>query len=334
MYFAIIGKNKELSLREIKIIEPINLEIQWNIIYFESTKELEISKLWGIIKWWKIIEKEEIVNEVKLTRIIWVPNMETGLKRKSEFGVKRYKIVDLFKSDKEIKKKWKEFIKLKNNKRWLVKWYQNIPLYETIDFDKPSRSMKMWMMPAKLTHILINIWISISPKSKSISDPFAWSWTTWFLVNFMGYNFLWSDLNTTHLEENIKRRKTTKFYKKDFDIDFMEQDATKTWNKVSDLIITEWWLWPMVTDSSSEKEIITYQKQVEIVYTKRLKTFTWSTLPTIITTIPFYIKKTNFLADSLSKLAQEIGFKVQTIKEIYQRPGQKVWRQVIILFPN
>ena len=35
--------------------------------------------------------------------------------------------------------------------------YQNIRLYEVIDFEKPGRSMQMGMMPAKLTHTLLNI---------------------------------------------------------------------------------------------------------------------------------------------------------------------------------
>ncbi|MEI8008619.1 MAG: hypothetical protein WCI00_04345 [bacterium] len=39
----------------------------------------------------------------------------------------------------------------------IVEQYQNIELYEAIDFGKPGRSMEMGMMPAKLAHIMINI---------------------------------------------------------------------------------------------------------------------------------------------------------------------------------
>ncbi len=38
-----------------------------------------------------------------------------------------------------------------------VTGYQDIALYETIDFDKPVNSMNIGMMPSKLALMLINI---------------------------------------------------------------------------------------------------------------------------------------------------------------------------------
>lgn len=65
--------------------------------------------------------------------------------------------------------------------------YQNIPLYELIDFGKPGRSMQMGMMPAKLTHTLINLArTQSSGESDSrplIRDPFCGSGTSGFLAN-------------------------------------------------------------------------------------------------------------------------------------------------------
>ncbi|MEI7563585.1 MAG: hypothetical protein WCJ39_08380 [bacterium] len=37
-------------------------------------------------------------------------------------------------------------------------------MYESIDFDKPGRSMHMGMMPAKLTHIMINLGLDYKTK--------------------------------------------------------------------------------------------------------------------------------------------------------------------------
>ena len=53
--------------------------------------------------------------------------------------------------------------------------YQNIRLYEVIDFEKPGRSMQMGMMPAKLTHTLLNIGLSyLKEQDKTlIYDPFV-----------------------------------------------------------------------------------------------------------------------------------------------------------------
>jgi hypothetical protein len=60
-------------------------------------------------------------------------------------------------------------INLGNGDYGVVEQYQNIPLYETIDFEKPARSMQMGMMPAKLTHMMINIGLN-SLKSKVIKS--------------------------------------------------------------------------------------------------------------------------------------------------------------------
>jgi len=65
--------------------------------------------------------------------------------------------VDIFHTDREIKNKGKEIINLENGLYGIVEQYQNIELYEAIDFGKPGRSMNMGMMPAKLAHIMINI---------------------------------------------------------------------------------------------------------------------------------------------------------------------------------
>jgi hypothetical protein len=62
-----------------------------------------------------------------------------------------------------------------------VEGYQPIYLYEVVDFEKPARSMQMGMMPAKLTHILLNIGLSKihrdpHPATRiTIYDPFVGS---------------------------------------------------------------------------------------------------------------------------------------------------------------
>lgn len=64
--------------------------------------------------------------------------------------------MDLLHTDLDVKNKGIELIRI-GNQRAQVLGYQNIKLYEVIDFEKPGRSMQMGMMPAKLTHSLLNI---------------------------------------------------------------------------------------------------------------------------------------------------------------------------------
>lgn len=112
-----------------------------------------------------------------------------GLAMKKKYKIKRFKKVELLHTDREVKDKGIELITLPHNcfplmKRdtmkgrgvgfvGFVQGYQNIKLYEIIDFEKPTRSMQIGMMPAKLTHTLINIGITTLMKenpSKEVGD--------------------------------------------------------------------------------------------------------------------------------------------------------------------
>ena len=93
---------------------------------------------------------------------------------KKQYGLKRFKQVDLLHTDLEVKMKGIELVRIAG--KWAqVLGYQNIRLYEVIDFEKPGRSMQMGMMPAKLTHTLLNIGLSyLKEQDKTlIYDPFV-----------------------------------------------------------------------------------------------------------------------------------------------------------------
>ena len=159
MFFAIIWKNKQISLAELELIRPTKLKEITNILFtFDTDFPKLLNKLWGIIKRWEVIEHEQLAQELEWKKIIWTKDKDFWIKLKRQFNIKRFKLVDRIKTDLDVKNKWIEVIKFQD-KIWIVRWYQNIKLYEKIDFDKPSRSMKMWMMPAKLTHIMLNIWL-------------------------------------------------------------------------------------------------------------------------------------------------------------------------------
>ena len=106
--------------------------------------------------------------------------------------------------------------------------YQQIRLYEVVDFEKPGRSMQMGMMPAKLTHLLLNIGLSLAgEKQPLIYDPFVGSGTTGFLANYFGFNFLGSDLKLTFAEKNLPWWKESKWAQPNLTFEFFLHDATK-----------------------------------------------------------------------------------------------------------
>ncbi len=158
MYFAVLGKNEKISLAELNVVQPGNISYpKKGIVIFDTPYPELVKQLGGIIKSGKVVKEKELQTLLADTKIIGIQSETNGKHLKRTAGIRRYKLVDIFHTDREIKNKGKEIINLENGLYGIVEQYQNIELYEAIDFDKPGRSMKMGMMPAKLTHIMINI---------------------------------------------------------------------------------------------------------------------------------------------------------------------------------
>ena len=339
MYFAIIGKNKQMSLAELKLANPENItEITNVLVTFDTDHPEKLNLLGWIIKWWEVIDQNKMSEELQDKKMLGTKDKDFWIKLKREFNIKRFKLVDRLKTDIEVKKKWVEVIRFHEH-IWIVRWYQNIRLYEEIDFWKPSRSMKMGMMPAKLTHIMINIWLSLLGNKESIKiyDPFAGSGTTWFLVNYLWYDFIWSDIDISHLETNQKRRKKQiESNKKEFEI--FEQDITKDIEKNNlewdILIVSEWRLWPMLTENTHKSEIPNFQNKVLDLYDSFISTITKIKKAhnvKAIFTIPYYINQNNFLEEKIEELSKDKWREFSSINEIYSREKQKIGRKIIIL---
>lgn len=344
MYFAIIWKNKEISLKELELIKPEIKQINNSIILFDTKSKELISNLWWIIKRWEILSKKDLPKEIEWKKILWTKDKNTAINLKKEFKIKRFKLIELFKTDKEVKNKWIEIVKI-NNMFWVVRWYQNIRLYEKADFEKPSRSMKMWMMPAKLTHIMINIWLSnyslnwkLQTEKIKIFDPFAWSWTTWFIANYMWYNFVWSDIDIRYLEKNKERWYQQSEHKEKW-FEIFQQDINKEFSKEKInwkiLIVSEWWLWPIVKENTNKNDIKIFQEKVKKIYLdfiNRIKEIKNNENEIVaIFTIPYYIKQDNFLEEELKVKSKKENLNFESINEIYSREKQKVWRKIIII---
>ena len=304
----------------------------------------------------KIQREKDLQELLKEVKIIWIQNEANGKHLKRTVWIRRYKLVDIFHTDREIKSKGKEVINLENGLYGIVEQYQNIEVYETVDFGKPGRSMDMGMMPAKLAHMMINIWLTnvihhsdLDIENLVIYDPFVWSWTTWMLANHLGYDFIGSDIKTTYAEQNAIRRKTTKFHTPDKQFNIFTQDITKKIEnqlinekmKRNVLIVTEWRLWPIVGKNTSSQDIQKFQKQVLVIYKSFLDRIQelsiWGVKPSVIFTIPYYANQesswtpTNSLEKDLSDYGTQMGIHIQAIPEIYGREWQNVGRKIMII---
>ncbi len=334
-YFAIAGKNKELSLFELKYIGK-NIEQFWPIFVFDTDEFQKCRNLAWFTKIGHFVKEEEFIQMEK--KLVWT-NKRLYPDDKKKYNIKRYKQLELIKTDLEIKNKWVEviFVKELNWLVWIVDFYQNISLYESIDYEKPISSMWIGMMPSKLTHLLINLstWLNYN---KTIYDPFVGLGTTAMVGNYLWNHIIASDLNPTPCKQNWKWWQNTDFYKKDFKFTIFKQDITKPIkNKFVNFatnIVTEWYLWPTVGKYLNEKEAINLEKSFQDVYIKGIENIIkLENLENIVITFPTYMlftRKFYKFEDTFDKI-KKLGVKLNIFDEIYHRKGQKVGRMIVML---
>lgn len=351
-YFAIIGRHPELSMAELQLINPQNItKINLSTVIFELEEIVEddkseyiynlLNQLAGISKWWKIINLEDIDLKGKT---VGTNNDDLWMILKKQYGARRYKFVEMLKSDLEIKNDWVEIIQIQDGLYGQILGYQNIPLFEKIDFDKPSHGMQIGMMPSKLTNIMINIWLAnLSDKSQmTIYDPFCGFGTTGFLANALWYNFIWSDINISMIKPNKKRRfedDNNKFINNQL-FTIFKQDVTENWTHPAinhvNLIVTEWWLGPVTWRNTHIRDILARVPEITNVYMKLLQNAD-AIYDQIAICMTYPVYRRNDYEDQIwpviTQWMDEHNWKYEKI-DLYYRKDHTVARQVIVCIKN
>lgn len=351
MFFVILGRHKKLSLEEIKLCiwEDKIITVEDDVVLLNGTNDGSyikkyISRLAGIVKRWILLRWIENIEEVILSSwrtLVGTNSIKLAKYLKDKWLIKRYKIVDLLHTDIEVKSKGIEILVYKKFFLY-VKNYQNINIYELIDFWKPVRSMKIWMMPSKLVHMMINI-VTKCDYVWNLWDPFCWLGTTLFMADWLDFWKIWgSDINTSPSKQNLKWWVSK--VKPDSKIDIFKYDVLKPFNKKFlhwvDWIVTEWYLGPVVTSVISDELARKYESQVSMLYMSLFsKIFpVLQNLKGVIFCLPVYKLKwwkdyyfENFVVN-LNRLIKNFNFKLNILPQVYRRKNQKVGRQILVLF--
>lgn len=158
-------------------------------------------------------------------------------------------------------KKWTDFNLIFGNDKiffWSTIFVQDIYGYSNRDYGK-DRDMNIWMLPPKLAQMMINLsgW-------KVIYDPFVWLGTVLIESVYMWNKKVFgSDLNERMVDtSNSNLEKLKKYF--DFEKHIWFQNAkyiAEIWflNEV-DVIVTEWYLWEIMTKNNINIERIEKQK--------------------------------------------------------------------------
>jgi len=362
MYFALIWKTPLLSLAELELAHVKDIRSQGNAVFFSMDKKNEplLDQLAWIMKWWIILPRtpryddlaplhvyDEALNEILSDcKLVWTNDKTIGMRCKKVYGVKRFKQVDMEKADLDVKRGGVELIYFNEQLLGQVKWWQDIDRYAAIDFDKPERGMQIGMMPAKLTEILLNIGLIHLDIQEdhipTIYDPFCGFGTTLFVANSLGYHAIWSDINASLAKKNISWWKEHEFANTDRFITHFKHDIhepfTKPFLDHVDVIVTEWWLWPVIKKEQKTKhgeqmkELQKYIDEIVAVY----RWFLVNTkekfvgIPMVIT-VPVYDWLGDVIEQRISQYATQLWYTVEQVGEVYKRKTQVVGRRVLLL---
>lgn len=360
--FAVFSEGKAVFYdKDVLIIENINeksvLEkadfLWWTIKIFkvidndiiDDALNIEWKFKYGISTFWDKKNLKEILNSTKkILKENWLSSrfINKDFKNLSSAQIIWEKLVKngtdysfVFDGDKKY--------------TWKTIWVQDIDSYSKRDYSK-DRDMQTGMLPPKLCQMMINI-----SSWKTIYDPFVWLGTV-LIESILMWNkkVYWSDLNQSMVEHS--RNNIFKFAQENNiileDVEFIKLNA-KFINESSvllekniDAIVTEWYLWEIMTqknisidriDKQKESLISIYEKFFENL--KKIK-YEWN----IVICFPFWeiswkyiyfeeIYKTLSILCDIQPLFptsfENITTKVWSL--FYKREKQLVWREIFKL---
>lgn len=228
-------------------------------------------------------------------------------------------------------------------------WVQDIDAYSKRDYGK-SRDMDIWMLPPKLSQMMINIAWS---ENNSLYDPFCWLWTVLIEWVYMWIkDIYWSDYNPDMVQATKTNLGNLKWLWKTFNFDVDLFDARDMGenkflkNNNIDKIVTEWFLGEIMTKKNISMDRINIQRRnlsklYEKIFSGLQKVwFEW----TIVISFPFwnlawkhiYFEDVytilNKYAEVLPLFPKEFSFsETRSWSLLYKREKQLVWREVFKL---
>lgn len=232
---------------------------------------------------------------------------------------------------------------------------QDIDSYSKRDFSK-NRDMQVGMLPPKLCQMMINIWKeSKDCESKNVYDPFVWLGTVLIeALNMWIPKVFWSDLSEKMVDES--RKNISDFISKNWlknisfkigklNAKFINESEILQKEKI-DLIVTEWYLWEIMTKKNISLDRINKQKESLLsIYSKFFENlvkvdFSWR----IMICFPFWELNGKFIyfneiLEILNKFCvienifknSEINLSSKSGSLLYKREKQLVWREIFKL---
>lgn len=327
---AIVNKEEGILPEIIKLLKPREGKFKFGLSYYGQQK-FNIQKLAMAMK--KFLREKEISCR-------WVTSREKTL---SSVVVEQNKLIN----------QGIEIALIENSKKILIGQTLAVQPFKELsfrDYGRPARDDYAGMLPPKLAQIMINL--SQTKSSDTILDPFCGSGTILTEAMLMGYHHLiGSDISAKAINDT---KKNIAWIKTKFQISLSAQAGNFKFqlhhkdvaglsrfisSKSIDAIITEPYLGPARGKFNINRTI----KELEQLYSQSLTEFRKILKPNrrIVMIWPVFNKANRLslnlngfkIINPLPKLLQKNKFIKLTNRNtiIYGRPGQKVWREIVVL---
>jgi len=214
------------------------------------------------------------------------------------------------------------------------------------DYSRPEIDAKSGMLPPKLARLMINL--AQQDLNSTLCDPFCGSGTLVSEMLILGYRDIFaSDLSEKAVgDTKLNLSWIADKYKLDISkVKISTADATKLElpNQVG-AIITEPYLGPALRGVESRAELQKIRSQLELQYTQTLHSLASNLKKggSLILVVPAFVINNEIFNLDLSEAIKESGLFLKTNFErierndnryplVYQRPGQKVTREIFVL---
>ncbi len=360
-YLAVLGRQPEISLAELRAQFRKVSRVNDSTATFESDEVPDLSRFGGSLKF---------ASKLTTSPLEYLSHLPEG---KITLGVSDYSRRGLARSAqsealrlKKILKRHERSVRVLPNTAATIstaaahhnflgekpcrielllvdgKWFtslgaQNITAYAKRDQARPFRDAKVGMLPPKLAQILINLCGKL-PDEARILDPFCGTGVVLQEALLMGYRAYGTDLEPRMIEYTEKNLTFLEKYSIIKRWDVAVGDATKfTWDSPIDAVACETYLGPPMSTPPVEIKLKSAKQEcggILLGFLKNASSQLSSGTPLVLA-IPAWLRPDgSYSRLNLLDKIEELGYNVEKnfgSDLLYARAGQVVAREIIIL---
>lgn len=359
-YLAVLGRQPEISLAELKAIFQDVKQISGSLATFSSANIESIARLGGTLKLGAELEVKPLdylskLPEGKITIGVsdYSKKASRALATKEALKLKKI-LVRHGRSVRVVENKdavlstaasLHNGLSGKNERKVeLIKtddgWYkvigvQDIDAYARRDQARPARDAKVGMLPPKLAQILINLCGPLK-KGATILDPFCGTGVVLQEALLMGYQAYGTDISERMVDYSLKNLKWLVKSEENFQIS--QGDATSfTWSQPIDAVACEAYLGQPMSEAPSEIKLKEQKNECSTIILGFLKNLVEQIKPStpVVIAVPAWLRQNGTYSRlEILDLIADMGYNVNNQSReglLYARVDQVVARDIIIL---